>query len=289
MSLLSEMLRLSELDDIAPDATLFPNAQSPTLAASFRTETQSVLRDLVLTRNADYRELFTSNETFLNAELAALYGVPVPVGTGFVKVTLPPNGPRAGYLGQGSFLALNARRDHASPTLRGLAIVTGVLCDAIPPPPAGVVTEIAEKDKSKTAREQLSVHQTDPTCAGCHSRMDPMGLALEHFDAVGAYRETDRGMPIDASGTVYGVAFNDARELGQLLADGAKTAAGIPETSDCLVRNLFRAATGHVEAAGDEAVVTALSSAFASDGFKVKSALSKLVVSDAFRFIGRPE
>jgi len=284
----SQMLRLGDLDNLSQSATVFPAAASATLGASMRTETQTLLRDL-LGRDGDYRELFTTTQTFVNAELAKLYGVPAPAGTGFVATTLPAAGPRAGYLGQASFLALNAHPDGTSPTLRGKFIVETLLCNSVPPPPNDVITEIPEKDKSKTMREQLQIHQTLSSCAACHQAMDPMGLALEHFDGIGAYRETDRGMALDVTGTIGGMAFNGARELGQLLADALKTPDNNPETADCLVRNLFRVATGHLERAGDLPVVTNLSTAFTADGFHVRGILAKLVASDAFRFVGQPE
>ena len=116
-----------------------------------------------------------------------------------------------------------------------------------------------------------------------------MGLALEQFDGIGAYRETDRGMALDVSGTIGGMTFNGARELGQVLANSLKTPENNPETADCLVRNLFRVATGHLERVGDTPVVNNLSTAFAADGFRVRGLLAKVVASDAFRFVGLPE
>jgi hypothetical protein len=284
----SQMLRLAELDTLSQSPTLFSQVASPTLGASMRTETQNVLRDM-FARNGDYRELFTTTQTSLNAELASLYGVPAPTGTQFAPTTLPANGPRAGYLGQASFLALNAHPDGTSPTLRGKFIVETLLCNSIPPPPNDVVTEIPDQDKSKTKREQLQIHQALPSCAACHTRMDPLGLALEHFDGIGAYRETDRGMALDVTGTLGGMTFNGLRELGQVLANGLKTPENNLQTADCLVRNLFRVATGHLERTGDLPVIAKLSTAFTADAFRVRGMLAKLVASDAFRFVGQPE
>lgn len=284
----SQMLRLGDLDALSQSAAVFPAAASTTLGASMRGETQALLRDM-FGRNGDYRELFTTTQTFLNAELAKLYGVAAPAGTGFVATTLPAAGPRAGYLGQASFLALNAHPDGTSPTLRGKFIVETLLCNSVPPPPNDVITEIPTQDKTKTKREQLQIHQTLPACAACHTVIDPMGFALEKFDGIGAYRETDRGMALDVTGTIGGMAFNGARELGQVLANGVKTPQNNPETADCLVRNLFRVATGHLEKAGDQPVVNSLSTAFTADGFRVRGILAKLVASDAFRFVGQPE
>lgn len=286
---LSEMLRLGELDLLVQSPTLFPAVASPTLGASMRAETEAVLGDLVFTRNGDYRELFTSTRTFLNGELASLYGVTGPNGTGLVAHDLPLDGPRAGYLGQGSFLALNAHADSTSPTFRGKFIVETLLCEGIEPAPMDVVAELPEKDKSKTLREQLVVHQSDPTCAGCHAMMDPLGLALEHFDAIGAYRETDRGMPLDVTGTLADIPFDGARALGTLLTSQPTTDGGIPKVADCLVRNLYRAATGHLELAGEQSLIAAQSADFAVNGFAVQRALRTIVTSEAFRIVGLPE
>jgi hypothetical protein len=284
----SQVLRLGEVDALSQSPTLFPAAASVTLGASMRGETQALLRNL-LGRDGDYRELFTTTQTFVNAELASLYGVPAPSGTGLVATALPASGPRGGLLGHASFLALNAHPDGTSPTLRGKFIVETLLCRSIPPPPNDVITEIPEADKAKTKRDQLRVHQTLNTCAVCHTLMDPIGLALEHFDAIGAYRDTDRGMPLDVTGTVSGKSFNGARELGQLLANGLVTADGHSQTAECVVRNLLRVATGRLEHAGDAPVVTSVTTAFAGDTYRLSTALAKVAASDSFRFVGEPQ
>jgi hypothetical protein len=288
VEMFSQVLRLGEVDALSQSPTLFPAAASATLGVSMRGETQSVLRDL-LGRDGDYRELFTTTRTFVNAELASLYGVPAPSGSGLAATTLPASGPRAGLLGHASFLALNAHPDGTSPTLRGKFIVEALLCRSIPPPPNDVVTEIPEADRSKTKREQLRVHQTLDTCAGCHTLMDPIGLALEHFDAIGAYRETDRGMALDVTGTVSGKSFNGARELGQLLANGLLTPDGHAQTAECVVRNLLRVATGRLEHAGDAPVVSSVTAAFAAGAYRLGTALAKVAESDSFRFVGEPQ
>ena len=288
-NVLSEMLRLADVENLVQLPAVYPQAASPTLGASMRAETQAFLRGVLLDGDADYRELFTSKNTFLNAELAELYGISGVSGTALVPTLLPADGPRAGYLGQGSFLALNAKTNNTSPTFRGKFIIETLLCSAIQPPPNDVVTDLPETDASLTMREQLINHQTNETCAGCHAIMDPMGLALEHFDGIGAYRENDRGMPLIVSGEFEGVAFDGARDLGEALANRILTPEGSPKTADCLVRNLYRAATGHLEQAGDEVVISRLNTAFSANGFRIRGALSELVASDGFAFVGLPE
>ena len=146
--------------------------------------------------------MFTSTTTFVNAELAGLYGVPAPAGTGFAPATLPDAGPRAGYLGQGSFLALNAHANTTSPTYRGKFIREMLMCQSIPPPPMNVPPLPPDMAGAapQTMRQKLAIHRAVEPCKTCHTLMDPIGLAFENFDGVGAFRTMDAGQVIDASG-----------------------------------------------------------------------------------------
>jgi hypothetical protein len=280
----TEMLRLAELDTLPQSAQAFPQ-MTATLGAAMRSETLSLLTDIVFTKNADYRDLFTTQTTFVDPELALLYGLPPPQGSGFVEVSLPADGPRLGYLGQGSFLALNAHISSTSPTYRGKFVREVLLCSAIPPPPPDVVAVLPEDTGTggpQTMRDKLTVHRTDPACAGCHAVMDPIGLALEHFDGIGAYRDTDQGLTIDATGELDGVPFDGLRGLAEALKEH-------PDLGSCLTRSLFRYATGHLESEGEEPLIQALSAALSADGYRVQSLLGDLVQSEGFRFVGAPE
>ena len=132
----TEYYRLAEMDKLPADPTLFP-LKTQTIGAAMREETLRFLTDIALTRKADYRDIFDSRNTFVNAELAKLYGLPAG-GANFAPVTLPDTGMRLGYLGQGSFLALNAHPNVTSPTHRGKFIMEMILCQSIPPPPDNV-------------------------------------------------------------------------------------------------------------------------------------------------------
>ncbi len=280
----TEMLRLSDLDGLPQSAQAFPQ-MTATLGAAMRTETLSLLTDIVFTKNADYRDLFSTTTTFVDPELALLYGLPAPQGSDFVEVSLPIDGPRVGYLGHGSFLALNAHVASTSPTYRGKFVREVLLCSAIPPPPPDVVTDLPENTGAggpQTMRDKLTVHRTDPACAGCHAVMDPIGLALEHFDGIGAYRETDQGLTIDATGDLDGAPFDGLRGLAEVLKAN-------PDLGACLARSLFRYATGHLEGEGEEPVIQSLSAALSADGYRVQSLLGDLIQSAGFRFVGAPE
>lgn len=279
----TELLRLADLDDLPQLPSVYPQVTA-TLGASMRGETLRVLEDIAWNGGADFRTVFETRSTFLNAELAKLYGVPAPAGTGFVKTALPSDGMRLGLLGQGSFLALNAHADSTSPTRRGKFIREVLLCQAIPPPPPDVDTTLPPNTGTAglTMRQRLEKHRVNAACATCHQTMDPIGLGLENFDAVGAFRTSEVGQTIDASGELDGVAFRDARELAGALKNHADFAA-------CLTRSVFRYATGHVETPGEEASVLALSRNLASDGYRFRSLLLGLVMSPSFRFTGAPE
>jgi hypothetical protein len=278
-----ELLHLADLDDLPQLPGLFPLV-TPTLGPSMREETLRTIEDIVLSRDADMRELFDGETAFVNPELAQLYGVPAPAGTDFSKITLPKQGMRAGLLGQGSFLALNAHADSTSPTRRGKFIREVLLCQAIPPPPPNVKTTLPEDPAGqapRTMRQKLEQHRSAAACASCHVRMDPIGLGLENFDAIGAYRSTDQGQPIDASGDLDGVAFHDARELAAALRKH-------PDVGTCLARGVFRYATGHVEIDGEEPLIQALAGRLPADGFRFRSLLLSVIQSAGFRYAGNP-
>jgi hypothetical protein len=281
LGVLAQMLRLEDLDKLEPSPDKFP-LLTPTLGASMREETLRSLSDLLLVQNSDYRELLTTRTTFVNSELAAVYGLEPTLSPGFERITLPDGGPRAGLLGQASFLALNAHASATSPTLRGKFIREVLLCEAVPPPPPDVDVNLMDGDTTdRTMRDRLSEHAVNPACAGCHGRMDPLGLALEHFDAIGTYRDTDAGIPLDVTGDFDGTTFDGARKLGELLSTD-------PRTAECLVRNLYRVATGHLEEAGERAAIDALTSGFSTENFRVRPLLARIATSDVFRMIGAP-
>jgi len=275
-------LRLAELDELPQLPSAYPLV-SKQLGASMRAETLAVLSDLVFDRDDDYRELFSSRSTFVNRELAQLYGLDPVAGEDVLPVVLPPSAPRAGLLGQGSFLALGAHAASTSPTRRGKLVREVLLCQAIPPPPPNVSTEFPPDpagDVKRTMRQKLEFHRTEPNCAPCHASMDPIGLALEHFDGIGAYRERDGNLPIDASGELDGASFQDALGLGRAVA-------AHPELSTCLARNLFRYATGRLETGAEQALVQGLSEGFAGEQYRVKRLLLAVIGSVAFRFAGK--
>ncbi len=275
----AELLRLEGLARLPQDPAIFPQ-MSPTIGAAMRESTLRGVEAHLMTRGLDYRSLFTSRDVFVDAELARLYGVAEPAAGEWAEVTLPSGGARAGLLGHGSVLAVTGHSHASSPTLRGKFVREALLCQSIPPPPMDVGELPEPSPELPTMRERLAAHRENPACASCHTFMDPIGLGLENFDAIGAYRETENGARIDPTGELDEIAFDDARGLGEALASH-------PRLTGCLVRNLYRYTTGHVETSGEEPTLAALTTTFDADS-SVRELLVELVSSDGFRYAGEP-
>jgi hypothetical protein len=276
-----EYLSTDELATLVKDGALFPRA-TPTLAVAMRGEIEATVADLVFTRHADIRELLDNRQTFVNAELATLYGLPGVTGTALVPATLPVTGVRQGLLGTAAFLALNARTDRTSPTLRGRFVREQLLCEPIQPPPANFAATFDAQGAAtagQTLRQRLEQHMSNAACSGCHALMDPLGFAFEHFDALGAYRANEGGHPIDDSGTVDGQAFTGPRELAAVLRQ-------MPAVTGCLTRQIYRYATGHLETDGEAPVLADVGARAQAAGDAFVEYLRAVAGSDGFRFAG---
>src|SRR5204863_825890 len=177
----------------------------------------------ILRENRSVVELLTANYTFVNERLAKHYGIPNVVGSWFRRVTLQEGNPRGGLLGQGSILTITSYSTRTSPVLRGKWVLENLLAAPPPPPPANVPalkTEGAKTGKPLSMRAAMIQHRADPACASCHSRMDPIGFAMENFDALGRWRDRDSGSAIDASGVLPdGTRFEGVPGLRKILVD----------------------------------------------------------------------
>jgi len=197
----AQWLYLRDITAKQPDEILFADFDD-TLRAAMQRETELFI-DSVFKENRSVLDLLTANYTFLNERLARHYGVPNIKGSWFRRVTFPEGSPRGGLLGQGSVLTLTSYSTRTSPVLRGKWVLENLLSAAPPPPPADVPALKTETAPGKplTLRDAMIQHRAAPACAGCHARMDPIGFAMENFDAVGRWRDQDGEHPIDASGT----------------------------------------------------------------------------------------
>jgi hypothetical protein len=197
-----QWLYLKNLDAVTPDMRLFPDFDD-NLRQAMRRETE-LLFESVVRADRSVLDLIRTNETFLNERLAKHYGIPHVYGTHFRRVTLDPDQPRGGLLRQGSVLTVTSYATRTSPVLRGKWILENIL-GAPPPPPPENVPPLTDNTVSATlsVRERLAQHRNHAACAACHDRIDPVGLALENFDAVGRWRDREEGRPIDASGGLF--------------------------------------------------------------------------------------
>jgi hypothetical protein len=172
-------------------------------------------------------EFITANYTFLNERLAKHYGIPGVIGSRFRRVTLPADSVRGGLFGQGSILTVTSYGNRTSPVLRGKWVMENILGVAPPPPPANVprLPETPLGEKQLSMRERMVAHRSNPACSGCHSLMDPIGLSMENFDAVGRWRDHyEGGTAIDASGGFPdGTKFEGILGLRKALVDHPET------------------------------------------------------------------
>jgi hypothetical protein len=278
----SEVYHLRELTTATKDPGLFPQFDAG-LKLSMQNETLLLINDVVWTRDADARELFSADYTFVDKDLAELYGYTGAVGSGFARVTLPAEQKRAGILGQASFLTRGAHDKETSPTRRGNFVREAILCDPVPPPPPSVTPVLPQDGAPMTVKEKLKQHMQDPTCKNCHGLMDPVGFALENFDPIGQYRTTDQGFPIDTTAQVDDLgAFSSAPELAALLTEDKRT-------SYCMVEKLYRQSMGHLETEGEQPAVDDLREAFSAKNHSIRSLLVELCASPAFRLVGDPK
>ena len=280
-SFVSDWLGLGELDNLSKDATLF-TYYTPDLGKTAREETLRVFERQVFDLDADIRDVLTTTHTFANPKLASMYEVPAPVPGDFGEVDLPASGGRRGLLGHISVLSLYAHPTQSSSTLRGKFIRTVLLCGVIPPPPVNVNTSLPEVDpNAPTLRDRMKQHMQNPTCNGCHSQMDPIGLGLETFDAVGRFRTKDHGAPIDPSGTLDDTPFANAWELAQVVHDH-------PDLPGCIAKSLYRYATQFQDGDADKGTLARLTWEFGASGHRLKALILATVLSPAFRQKGAP-
>ncbi len=269
---LTELDTVLELDRPAEDL-------SEVLRQSMIEETERWLREVVLAPQADVRSFFDGSTTFVDGPLAEFYGVPAP-SDGFQEVELDPSTGRAGILGKAGFLLAHSSATSSNPARRGNFILTSLMCRAVAPRPDNLTVTIPQPTDTPMTTRQLfeGQHRDDPSCAACHVVIDPPGFALEHFDAIGRYRETENGLPIDSSGELDGEAFEDAIGLAEVLRNRA-------EVSACLVENFYRYANGASDAQADADLLAELTTELSSRGYVWRELIKAFAASEAFNSV----
>lgn len=273
----SDWLQTRNVWLLNPDSTKFPWFDD-NLRTAFVTETEMFL-DAQLRNDRSIFDLLTSNETYLNEQLARHYGIGNIYGSHFRRVLLKDEN-RFGLLGKASVLAVTSYATRTAPTIRGKWLLENILAAPMPPPPPNVPTlESSNKDgKPKAVREILEIHRANATCAGCHARMDPLGLSMENFDAIGRWRTTDAETPIDASGVLLdGTKVNGPRELRQALM-AQKTQFATAVTGKLLTYALGRGLEYY-----DAPAVRAINRSAAAEGYRWSSLIQATVKSAPFQ------
>jgi hypothetical protein len=270
-------LDLPAIATLTKDQVLFPEF-NPDLAADMAREPETFGVNVTLPMNGTYRQLMTAPFSFINAPLAAIYGVAGVTGTDLRMVALDAQ-KRAGLLTQPGLLALTSSSTRNTVPGRGTYVSNRILCLQIPAPPANV-PPIHAPTPGLTTREALAEHRANPACAACHVAIDPLGLAYETFDPIGHGRTLDNGATVDVSGlsvpsVSMGAVFNGPVEL-------ANNIAGDDGAQHCMTRQWLAFALGRQLISGDDRSITQAHSAFRFASFNLKELIANIVLTDAF-------
>ncbi len=281
-----EWLGLDAMATQAKDPAVYPTADAA-LFTAMSSEVAMLVDHVVFEEGDSVLALLDTKTAFVDDRLAAIYGLPAPGSDTLQPVTREDDDPRIGMLGSAGVLALTSRRARTAPTLRGIYVQQRWRCIDLPPPPPDVDVELPDNPASEgtpaTMRELLEEHAINPSCAGCHDQVDPIGLALEHFDAVGAWRAEDNGLAIDDSGKLDGTEFHGLAELVAMLRED-------PTVEACVARQLYRYATGHLEEDDvDGPALVALGTRFGELEGRLADFVPELVASEAFRTFAEVE
>ncbi|MDJ0974058.1 MAG: DUF1592 domain-containing protein [Planctomycetota bacterium] len=271
-----QWLELRNLEYAEPDPKRFPGF-SPALAEAMRREAE-LFFETILKEERDATELLRADFTFLNGPLARHYGVSGVDGDAFQRVTLT-DARRGGILTQAGVLTVTSNPTRTSPVKRGKWVLENILDAAPPPPPPGADSldeEVVTKSPA-SLREKLEIHRADPVCASCHTRMDALGLALEAFDPVGAWRQGEGAASIDTSATLPdGRQVDGPTALKQVLAEDRAFLR-------CLTKKLFTFAIGRDPGPADELAIFRLVEGLPEGKATIKAIVTQIVLLDAFR------
>ncbi len=274
-----QWLGLSEYESLTKDPAAFPDF-GPETAASMQSETLAFVERVVLGEGGTYAELMTSTETFVDSNLADIYGVADPGAAG-AWVDLDP-AVRSGLLTQPGFLASHAYFAETSPIHRGVFVQRQVLCTAIPDPPGDADLELPPSDGELiTTRDRVEHHTSPGACVGCHQMINEPGFAFEAYDAVGRLRTEDNGAPIDATGVLQtadgDISFDGAVDLAQQLAEH-------PQAQRCYLTQWFRYASSRSVEADDTCTLNGMHDALIESDYDIRELLVGLTQTVSFRY-----
>jgi hypothetical protein len=271
-----QWLEIRNLDTIKPDPQKFPE-WGPELRDAMKTETRMFF-DYMLRENRPISEFIDAQYTFLNEQLAKHYGIDGVTGPDFRRVDLTTS-ERGGVLSHGSVLAVSSYPTRTSVVIRGKYILQNILGTPPQPPPPDV-PPLDEQAVGTTAslRQQMEVHRSNAICASCHSRMDPLGFALENYDAIGRWRTMDGGFPVDSSGVLSGKKkFSTPAEMRQILSQRR------PEFCRTLTEKLLIYALGRGLERFDKPTVRDITTRVGASGYGFQTLVREVVRSLPFQ------
>ena len=259
----SQWLELGNLPSLIKDKNAFPDFNAD-LATSMANETLAFTHDVLRGNSPTFTSLLTAKYTFADPALAKYYGV-TPDGAGRVDLSASP---RLGLLTQASLMAAKGNSYRTSPVRRGKFIINRLLCTVVPPPPPDVVPELPPPNPMLTVRQQMAEHRSTPACAACHTQMDALGFAFEHFDGAGKQRELDGTNAIDSSGSVMldgqTLSFTNASELSTALSQSATA-------QHCFARQWLRYAIDRFEQDADSSAAKYLETSYSQGGLDTRA------------------
>lgn len=277
----TDMLQLDGFENMVKDPAIYPKFNQ-SIADSAKEQMLRTAIGLLVDQNRDYRELFSSNQTYINRPLASVYKVPYASAEEWMPFEFKNNSERAGILTQVGFLSLHAHPGTSSPTRRGIKIHEIFMCEPTPDPPADVDFSKVQAMANGTVRERLLDHMENTGCTACHRRSDPPGLALEYFDGIGQLRKYENGQLIDVSADFNGKQFEGANGLANYLKDD-------PRIPACLVRNVYAYGTGRNTDFWDEDYLAEQTESFATKGFRFKELMRQIANTPEFFKVHMPE
>jgi Protein of unknown function (DUF1592)/Protein of unknown function (DUF1588)/Protein of unknown function (DUF1585)/Protein of unknown function (DUF1595)/Protein of unknown function (DUF1587) len=280
-SFFTDMLDFNMFEDLTKDPKAYPKF-SLAVAEGAREQTLRVLVDQLITKNVDYRDIFTTRDSFINRALAPVYKVPYTYDGEWTRFTFPPDSGQSGVLTEATFMMLFSHPGRSSPTVRGVKLSEIFMCMRIPPPPANVDFSKVRDSDAGTVRQRLLQHATNAGCSSCHLLSDPPGLALENFDGLGQFRTMESGQKIDVSVDWLGKKFEGSQGLGANFHDN-------PQIPGCLVRNVFAYGTGRAPDKADQEFIDRQTKIFAAKGYKVPELIADIAASPEFYRVKLPK
>jgi len=280
----SQWLRLQDLEKVTPDPILYPYYDQ-TLSLALKTETEMFFDSLVRD-DRSLLDILTADYTYANERVARHYGIPNVVGSDFRRVTLPAD--RRGILGHGSILTLTSIAERTSPVQRGKWVMEVLLGSPPPPPPPNIpaleeTKATADSGRALSVRERMEQHRSNPQCTSCHRVIDPIGLALENFDATGKWRIRDGGLAVDTKGQLFdGAAIEGPDGLRNALLRHKEV------VMLSFTRSLMTYALGRRVEAFDMPAIRRIVRNASAQNYRISAFVNGVIDSDAFRMAKLP-